>query len=359
MYYNIHNELIFKITSTNRKCIFPKLNYPFHPYVCKKQDNLDFVLNIGEFRPQVSNRNAISVDYNFYFDEDYLYIKDFEGRLGRYHWELEIQGLDGKSPLTINFNSKLPHHVRYLYPDLPAQLIVLRPLLYHLFSMKRCLFLHAGAVEKDGESIVLIGRSGSCKTSIIMDLVRKYGWNLMSDEHALIKGFHAYPFQFSFIEDLVNYGIDHLKDENYSSIHKIRFLAGMANEGSNLEERPLSRMGGVPIKALYILTSTNAKKVTINKVTSTSLLHKMFINNLCEWGSIDSTISISSGRFIEYMQMYSYPFPGNIFVQGWIRHKEVIESLLEKVPAYLVELPASYDQSFIEQWFTDIDESYS
>lgn len=58
------------------------------------------------------------------------------------------------------------------------------------------LFLHAGAVQKENQVLVLIGKSKSGKTSLVSTLINQYGYKFLSDEIVPIeiKSGKVFPF---------------------------------------------------------------------------------------------------------------------------------------------------------------------
>lgn len=49
-------------------------------------------------------------------------------------------------------------------------------------NSEKLLFLHAGAVQKNGKVVIIVGQSKSGKTSLVSNLINQYGFTFLSDE---------------------------------------------------------------------------------------------------------------------------------------------------------------------------------
>lgn len=343
-YYNIHNILKIKMRTNSKHALFKNFNFPLSPFKCETLDDVDICLNIGSFEPSLSKNNTISVDYNFYAGDDYLYIKDFEGRLGRFSWEAEFLGLNSKE-LTINFNSKIPLFHKLVFPDLMPQVILLRPLLYYMFAQKNASFLHSAGVCKKGRACILAGRNGSFKSSILMDLIKHHSWSSNSDENIIISN-EGDVLSFPFFYPLFDYMVENLDYEDFPVLEKIKFTLSLLNEKNKCD---LTSING-KLDTILILHRTNSSKISFNKIDDKNLaVRKLVLNNICEWYNPESLAGVKSGRMYEYMSMFSFVYPQFNIDSMWKAQKEILNNIVSRTKVYEVEIPLKYNHEIAEK----------
>lgn len=334
-----------KINTSSKTSLFKRFNCPFSAFRAEPFEDADIFLNIGPFDPDFDNRDIFSIDYNFFVGNDYLYLKDFEGRMGKFYWTAEIIGIT-KDKTIINFNSKLPFLHRLSFPDLLPQLLLVRPILYYKLSQKNAILLHAGGVWRDNKAYIFAGRSGSFKSSLLMDLVQNHGWESNSDEHVIVKNNEVLDFPLMY--PLFNYMCNKLRLEDFSILDKIKFLQSLLRENDRMDTA-FRHLNG-QIKAIFLLHRTNKDVLKISEIKDPFLaVKKLLINNMSEWYNPEPLAGIKSGRIYEYISMYSFINHDNNVNYFWDYHKKLLFNLVSKTKVYSIEIPNKYNNNVAEK----------
>ena len=214
--YDIHNILKFKIVR-NKKFNFVKdLNLDYLFFEVEEVDDPDIVVNIGNFTPL--NDNCYVVDHKYYVKENYFYCKDSEGRT---RWEVEIFGFEEGNTI-INFNFKILG-TRALTPYISVENFLLEPLICYKLSKKKCFLIHSAAISKDNQAYLLAGRGSAFKTTLVMDFVRRAGFDFLGDDKVIITKNKVLNYPLNFIS--FKFRCEHLPTENaHNILDRIRLL---------------------------------------------------------------------------------------------------------------------------------------
>lgn len=156
-----------------------------------------------------------------------------------YLWESFIFLTFQKSILKIDFeknevigNFELS---AYKYPRMISHTFLLTAIVLLLHS-QRFFYLHAAALEKNGHSCLLVGDSGSGKSTNTMQLI-KCGWNYLSDDIVMLQQnednkltIHSVPGDFKFKDDFVeNFSSDNLKSQSFTIPHNEKKFVDIQN----------------------------------------------------------------------------------------------------------------------------------
>jgi len=167
--YNIHNKIKVGINNVSHHLI-KDLNLRYHYFEDNDVTDLDIQVTIGEFTPNL--KDCFCLDRKFYIKKNYIYLCDSDKGL---NWETEIWNIEEKT-IQINFNPNRGNYFHFpwcLFPDLVMELYILQPILEWKLALKGCLLTHSGAVCKNGQAMLVMGRGGSRKTQIVMELLKK------------------------------------------------------------------------------------------------------------------------------------------------------------------------------------------
>ena len=334
--YNVHNILEFRIIREKRHDILGDVNFPFRFFEVKEIDQPEIILNIGKFTP--SNSDCYAVEHKYYIKENYFYCKDSAGRA---RWEAEIKGFEDNQ-ITVNFNSANFAKESFLYPDLFPQEIVLKPLLEYKLFQKGYPLIHSGAISKNNQAYLLAGRGSSSKTTIIINLVRNAGMDFLSDDQIIIRkeGILSFPKQFGQFSFMTKY----LPTEHYrglwDKIHLVRYLQSKPDYKEGISVIPSSSL-----KALFFIVRSNKETISKRRISLETALDKLVIGNMIDM----ETLGPLSGLFLRYMLAYSFIFPHSKIATYWDDLRRSLGEILERIPAYEIEIPSKYDSNVFDR----------
>jgi hypothetical protein len=286
-------------------------------------------LRLGKFKPD--NKDCTVLSHKYHVKEDYFYCKD-KGSSGK--WKIEIKNLGESPTVSIDFR---PNNLlkNFFLNEYMAQDFTI-PFFEMSLSKEGYLLLHGGAVEKNGKALVLLGRPGSYKTTLLMDLVRRHNFNIIADDRILIKENKIYPFPQS--PFYFNYLLNNIKNEKLSRIGYFKLFMKMIY---GIDSGTLPNYKSIVYNYIYFLS----RKKTSNLIMKTSkreyIYKKIFINNFNEYVSSNSRDVISS--FYKYILMYSLLFPNNIFINYWKNFISILNKHFFNISFYEIDFPFEYD----------------
>lgn len=339
--YNIHDLLKIKVRGNTRFDLGRNLKYSFFESSAELKYP-DIILNIGKFQP--SNENCDFISHKYYVKENYIYCKD-KGRNAK--WEVEINGFeDGQT--TINFNGKGSGIKGILFPSFLAQEFLVPIIEYKLAQVNHFL-IHGGAVSKDSNSYAFVGRPSAYKTTLIMDLIRRENYSLLSDDRIILSKNSILPFPISCF--LFNFMINHMDTEKRTKKHDVILLKELLLK--QFEEGPsMSRCS--TLKSLIFISRADTDEIEKIDISLCEALEKLIINNRSEYVSFNS--SQPSGSFYKYMLVYSLIHPDNKIAKYWGELYGNLNKILTDVPIYEVKMPYKYSPPIIDCILNMIDD---
>ena len=198
--------------------------------------------------------------------------------------------------------------------------IILRIIEFMLLK-KGILLVHAAAVEKEGSSHVLVGRGGSLKTSICLNLIRKYGFNYIGDDRIILKDGYAYPFPMNY--SLFNYMINNRSDEFITAIDKVQYLL---SHGKYLE---YSKIAQPRSKIENVFLIYRHKEAPVNPPELGDVASRLVVNNFME-NFIDlSALRFDHSPILDYLIYHSY-FNEDIIDQQEDSQSRLFDELTKK-----------------------------
>lgn len=325
--YNIHDMLKIKVRGNTRFDLGRNLKYSFFESSAYLK-NPDIILNIGKFQPQ--NVNCDFLGHKYYVKDNYIYCKD-KGRNAK--WEVEINGFeDGQT--TINFNGKGAGIMGILLPSFLAQEFLVPIIEYKLAQVNNFL-IHAGAVNKNINSYALAGRPGAYKTTLIMDLIRKEGFSLLSDDRIIISKNGVLPFPISGF--LLDFMMNCMDTEKRTKLHEIILLKRLI---FNQLGEAQSIFSASTLKSLIFISRANTNHINERPIVLKEAIDKLIINNKSEYVSFNPTQA--SGSFNNYMLVYSLIFPENRIAAYYDKLHDNLKYVLLDIPMYEIEMPYDY-----------------
>jgi hypothetical protein len=335
--YNIHDALKFKIVRDKTHELFDSINLKFSFFEVDKVSEPDITLNIGKFTP--SNEDCYVVDNKYHVKENYFYCKDSEGKA---KWEVEIFGFE-KGNTIINYHGQIFGLQSLINPDFIAQNFLLKMIEYKL-GIRDYFTLHSGAISKGDKGYLLVGRGGSLKTTLIMDLVREFNFSFMSDDRAILHKDKIYSFPMSL--NVFKYMMDYLPTENigfYDKLRCMQYIYRKEYEKSFLSIDNLSKL-----EAMFFITKTNKQGVSVNTIEDKrDVVDRLIANNQIEDFVMLNGFGINSGPFLKYVMAYSFIFHNNKVISQIDQQEKNLEKILENIPVCEVEIPLKYDKDVL------------
>ena len=332
--YDFHGLVSMQVIDRERGGLpgFALLTDPF-PYfrVDSLSNDSDIILELGEFEPRI--RDCYLVDHKYHVRRNYLYCED---SWRAFRWRVEIEGFES-GPTTIRLAMRGGGIRPALVPGLYSRMLLSRQLLAQKLCVQGCSLAHAAGAARDGRAVLLFGRGGSYKTTVLMDLLKSSpDWRLLGDDGVILKGNQA--MSFPTYPGLFAYRLAHKEREHLTAFDRFRLLLNAPSDEA-VRERYAST---VEIAALVEMRAGAVGKLCIEEVSATQNVSTMHTGiRLEEHNSVNMGFN---DKYPLYVEAYSYIFPRNEL-------KTLGESELDlagKVSCR-IDLPASPTQEDVDQ----------
>lgn len=338
--YNLHDIIKFKIVRSKGYGLRDIINLKFSFFEVEDVDDPDITLNIEKFTP--SDENCYLVDHKYYVKDNYFYCKDREGKA---KWEVEITGFeDGNT--TINFNGKIGGFQSFTNPDFIAQNLLLRIIGYKL-ARKGYFLAHSAGISKNNQAYVLVGRGGTFKTSLCMDIIRRAGFEFLGDDRVILHGDMVFSFPMGL--RVFSFMCDHLPNEkSWNVFNKIRFVKCLWDTKSK-KDNPIKVGKPSKLKSLLFIVRTNKETISERRIPLNEAVDRLITNNRLEDFISLGGMGINSGPHLKYALAYSYIFPDSPVATQKRDIEQGLRSFIEKVPIYEIEIPYSYNRNVFKE----------
>jgi hypothetical protein len=328
--FDIHGVLKIKFRWKKYRAMLRDLDLKLNYFFVEDLNDPDIIVEIGPFKPNLVGCRVY--ERRFFVKEGFVY---GVGGSWRTKWSVQIDGLD-KDRLFMNIDGKLRSIRGLLAPNMLVSLLVL-PLLEFKFFNKGYLLLHSGAVSKDGRGYLIVGRGGSAKTSIVMDLIRKYGYEYIGDDRVLVGSgiVLSFPTHIQTFEYLLN----NAENEFMNFYEKLRLIAYLLKDRQvKLKIAEKSLLAGV----LFIIPST--KPYTVKCLNTGDATKKMVANMLMEHFETLKIVGLDISPTFECFTAYSAAYPNSSVAKFQENLLLQLESLLSELPIYEISIPLKYDE---------------
>jgi hypothetical protein len=299
----------------------------------------DVTLDLGEF--EAYPEDCYLVDHKYHVRRNYLYCED--GWQG-FRWKVEIEGFES-GPTTIRLAMRGGGLRGALVPGLYSKMLLTRQLLAYKLHEKGCLLAHAAGAARDGRAVVIFGRGGSYKTSVLMSLLRSSPeWCALGDDGVILKGDQALCFPT--YTGLFAYRLAHGDNEYLTSIDRLRYMLKPSSTADAGEHYTLA----AKCAALVEMRAGGVDELTIEEVP--------FIQNMAAMQNgmrLEEHNSVNMGFndvYPQYREAYAYIFPENDVKTA----EEFGLGLAGKV-AYSINLPVSPIRDDVEAVSTFLNEN--
>lgn len=335
--YNFHNLLKVIINRDKEHTFFDKFNLKFSYFEVDDVIQPEIILNIGDF--QSLNRKKYTIDHKYHIDSGYLFCSESNRRIS---WKIEIIDLESECT-TINISCQTRGVNGLIYPDFFPQNILLKIIEYRLF-LKDYYLVHGAAVSKGEDAYVLVGRGGSFKTSICMDLIRNYGYSYLGDDRIIIGDGKVFAFPIN--ANVFGYMKQNMDNENAWGIqHKIKCFY----DTQKGKKYPIGVTESAKITKILVINKTNKKDLTVKNLPLTAFGNLLLNNNRLEDFIDIQFLEIYNAPFFRYCLAYANIFPNsslNVFLNEF---GEQLKTILLDKEITLVEIPDRYSSAIADR----------
>jgi hypothetical protein len=343
-YFNINNIVKFKFEGPEKFCnSFRYLNYNSDAI---KEDDLDFIVNVGPFKPDLENCSIF--DHNYYIKEGYLYVKEDSYKLLK--WKIQIKNFHEK-PFIINICSKSSPIFNKIFYIVIEQWIVDSFINFVLVN-KGISLIHASSILKNDQAILFAGRSGAGKTTISTQMM-KNNYQFISDNYSIIT---SKQIVFGFIEPLnifsYNLNIDVRKAMSRYQIFilQLKNILYKISQGYIKIFTPINPSSIFEIgkegnlKAIYLIIPQNHENddIKLQQISKDLMIGHLMYNQKLEFPF-----------FNKYLSAYSYVYPGNSLVYFWENYVGNLGESLNNCN-YLMHIPTKLDENILMEIVEEI-----
>jgi len=304
-HYDIHGLVSLTVRRSAALDPVPAISQPFRYFQVASLDREpDVVLEVGDFEPD--NRDCYLVDHQFFVRENYFYCEDAYGAA---RWRVEIQGFE-YGQTRVRFCGTYRGLKGFVAPGmLPASLLLKQVAGLHL-SRQGYFLAHGAAASKEGQAIVLFGRGGTYKTTLLMTLLRQdEGWQMMGDDAVILGG--GQVLSFPALLGFFAFRYQHLPTEKLSLLDRVRLLFFLANfKPTDVPVVDRSRLIG-----LVHCTVGPGDEVSVAEAGIGEN-----VVSLARGSAVEEHTSYNIGHtsvFPRYVEAYTYVFPGNSLARRW------------------------------------------
>lgn len=306
-------------------------------------------LNIGPFQPDHGGCRVI--DRRYFVRENYLYSEDREGSSS---WRIELAGLD-EDHTTVNFHllrAGWGHKKVYREAFLPGAFLI--SVINRKLFQAGLFLAHAGAVVRNGKAYVLAGRAGCFKTSLCVDLVRRFGFRWLGDDRVLL-GRRGGVLSFPIFGAVFDYMVEHLADETeWGFGARLRFLINWWRYGEDGGSPYEARAGR--LRALLLLNRSSSDRFAVGSpVDAGRAARSLVVSNLLEEFKGLEGLGLTTSPFYRYLTAYSLVYPGCAAERFEVEAEELLRKVLAGIPVLEVTLPYCYSVETAEKLHALLD----
>jgi len=344
LYYDIHGFLGIRINRTPSIELVKDINQPLSYFGSDFIKEPDIILNIGEFNPQ--NDHCDVVDHKIYVKKGYLYSEDF---IGQTKCNIEILGIESPRT-TINVWYDLKRLHKLLIPHLIAQNIFLRPIIDFKLTQKKIISMHAAGFAKNGKALVLSGRGGAFKTTIVMDMIRNYEYNFVGEDRLLL-GNDGNVYPYPIYHKLFSYRLEKMATEEFHRFDKIKYLLYQINKGENPDYISKPAL----LQALCSIVKHDGPEMETSRIPQRDMVKKIVMSQQME--NIDSPgiMGINTGKIFEFFSGYAYKFPRSKVASYWNDYRELLSGYLTRDTYAEIYIPKSYYPRLCDELLNTIE----
>jgi len=165
--------------------------------------------------------------------------------------------------------------------------------------------IHSACVAKHDKAILLVGRGGSRKTSLAMELARRHGFDILGDDRTLIRDNNAYPFVLS--PGMLSFELQKMRNEDVGFRGKAGYILGRPWHWDSI---PLRRDEKVQIDTIVCLQRTDGWHSDVEEqIGIDALATKLHLNNELEEFECTRDVGIDDSPIWRAFSIYAAYFP--------------------------------------------------
>lgn len=328
--YDVHGLLSLSVStrSSMLKRYLDNIHGQLHGFRSSKQSHARLSIVVGPFEPDLEGTELL--DDSFWVKDGYLFTR---GERKFASWRLEVTLTD--EDIVCRVDTNLAGAVTK--PHFFAEFLIQYALARHGASV-----IHAAALEKDGQVILLPGSSGGGKTTICMTLMDS-GFSFLGDNYTIIYRGRAYSypsplnvFSYNLVPQIrMSLGRRGLLDL------RLRLLLYQLSGGYLKIFKKVDPAAVVPrmsdsgeIRTVCFLTPSNRNKVDVRAMPRELALRRLDKNMQLEWHD-----------FAESLDSYSYA-GGSEFSSFWDNALKLLDTnVAPKVTFNEIVVPERYDSN--------------
>lgn len=300
-YYNIHNLVHLKIIRSEGK------ENPFLSYIDplnyfknnNEQVKNDIIIEYKQFQSDLSD--CYCVDHKHYIKRNYIYSTGSIGNVSTY--KIELTGIEN-GPLHLKLEYKPKGFYKLLHINYQSEFFLTRQLIRLCLLKQGHDLVHAGAVSKDDSAILLYGRGGALKTTLIMYLINYFNYEFLGDDTVILTKYNQ-VYSFPIYKELFFYRLNFKNDENLNNYDRIKFI--FSDRLSEMDE--LKIINSSKLKKSIGCIYGDFQKTEVKEVSSYE--NNVYLKNVSD---IEEFLSINIGftdTFPMIIEAYNYIFPKN------------------------------------------------
>ena len=204
--------------------------------------------------------------------------------------------------------------------------------------------VHSAAFRLNNKSVILAGRPGVFKTSILMDAIRDYNASFIGEENCLIHNGSVFPFPLNI--DSISYKINNYKDENPSGkLQKLQLGMHLIKNSSKMDSHSIVIPAPSKIDVVYYLTK--GEKFNLEEVSYENILPSLIENEELEL-SIPPTHTLSGIKY-NYFKEIMMEINDNYIDNFKSDLARIFSENLKESRCFRITSPEKYDLSITNE----------
>lgn len=288
--------------------------------------------------PQNLRKTIHSAAERFGLGDDIFEVRHQHGRM---RWTSWVSGLNSDH-VHIWYDFPVLQRLQYPWPFFPDHLIcfhVIEPVIEYKLQQLNVVVLHAAAVAKDGNAILLSGRGGVKKTTYIMSLL-KNGWQYLADDLVLMKDGILYPYPMT--DTFFDYFYLHESDEEID----LKAMFGAFLHVRRGKKISFSVASPSAVQKVVLLLASNTK----SEIRQDGYVDSNVIRRICAVDKLERLNFVDEeeamGRFLLH---FNQVFGNDLWNDFWTIHENLLMSGLKDKPFRLI-CGVNVDPNLLKHW---------
>jgi hypothetical protein len=305
MNYDIHGILTLQVNKPVRRAAIPlNLHALSHFMIDKEPIDLTIRLNLADFNESLGE--CILVDHKYHIRRNYLFCRDESQNR---QWKIEIKGLE-EDRLSVQTKGNSCSLRDFFSPEKFEEFILLKQVINSQLLLRGYCLVSAGGIGNGKDGLLLFGRGGSYKTSLLMQLMRQGKLDFFGDDVVIISRNEI--FSFPVYQELFKFRLQNMTREKFTTISRLHLLLSLMIK----KDKSRLRIGGkcrlTKVIQLVVGRSDEVELSACNPGEAWTCLKN--VSQAEEYGSWNMGYP---GAFPRYKEAYAYVFPQNSLDSRW------------------------------------------